>query len=229
MCLLLLQPYRINILRLGWVWFWQFAMEWRAATPIMRRQRTLRRSVAASKKQHFSWFFYVVVLKCENDDIFGIGRTHKLRSCVAENPSELLLEALVRATAGGNYIKQEMSSDILGYLASQVCSFSDKRWGFNDSLLVCWLDPTIPLGHPKDYGQPAIWYNSAKYNNRTNVAAFFKLNEKSDFGYYGNGDENEIELQRWYSYSVSSLRQNGKVSRVLILCSNWIYVSSRYF
>ena len=39
-------------------------------------------------------------------------------------------------------------------------------------------------------------------------------------GYYGNGHENEIELQRWYSYSVSSLRQNGKVSRVLILCSN---------
>ena len=122
-----------------------------------------------------------------------------------------------------------MSSDTLGYLASQVCSFSDKRWGFNDVLLVCWLDPTIPLGHPKDYGQPAIWYNSAKWNNRTNVAAFFKLNEKSDFGYYGNGHENEIELQRWYSYSVSSLRQNGKVSRVLILSSNWIYVSSRYF
>ena len=84
----------------------------------------------------------------------------------------------------------------------------------------CAVDPTIPLGHPKDYGQPAIWYNSAKYNNRTNVAAFFKLNEKSDFGYYGNGHENEIELQRWYSYSVSSLRQNGKVSRVFILCAN---------
>ena len=115
MCLLLL-PYRINILRLGWVWFWQFAMEWRAATPIMRRQRTLRRSVASSKKQHFLVFSYVVVLKCDNDDIFENGRTHKLRSCVAENPSELLLEALVRATAGGNDIKQEISSDILyGY------------------------------------------------------------------------------------------------------------------
>ena len=58
----------------------------------------------------------MVVLKCDNDDIFENGRTHKLRSCVAENPSELLLEALVRATAGGNDIRQEISSDILyGY------------------------------------------------------------------------------------------------------------------
>ena len=83
----------------------------------MRRQRTLRRSVAASNKQHFFYdFSYVVVLKCDTDDIFENGRTHKLRSCVAKNPSELLLEALVRATAGGNDIKQEISSDILyGY------------------------------------------------------------------------------------------------------------------
>ena len=58
----------------------------------------------------------MVVVKCDTDDIFDNVRTHKLRSCVAENPSELLLEALVRATAGGNDIKQEISSDILyGY------------------------------------------------------------------------------------------------------------------
>ena len=84
----------------------------------------------------------MVVVKCDTDDIFDNVRTHKLRSCVAENPSELLLEALVRATAGGNFylrisnnnlfwildislvrataggndIKQEISSDILyGY------------------------------------------------------------------------------------------------------------------
>ena len=50
----------------------------------------------------FCDFFYVVVLKCDCDDIFENGRIHKLRSCVAENPSELLLEALVQATAGGN-------------------------------------------------------------------------------------------------------------------------------
>ena len=57
-----------------------------------------------------------MVLKCDCDDIFENGRIHKLRSCVAENPSELLLEALVRATAGGNDIKQKNSLDIFyGY------------------------------------------------------------------------------------------------------------------
>ena len=61
--------------------------------------------VCCSSKQaaFFYDFSYVVVLKCDTDDIFENGRTHKLRSCVAENPSELLLEALVRATAGGNF------------------------------------------------------------------------------------------------------------------------------
>ena len=61
--------------------------------------------VCCSIKQaaFFYDFSYVVVLKCDTDDIFENGRTHKLRSCVAENPSELLLEALVRATAGGNF------------------------------------------------------------------------------------------------------------------------------
>ena len=130
------------------------------------------------------------------------------------------------------YVHSSVPGDQYGYswiFGISGLQFFWQKMRLQRCLLVCWLDPTIPLGHPKDYGQPAIWYNSAKYNNRTNVAAFFKLNEKSDFGYYGNGHENEIELQRWYSYSVSSLRQNGKVSRVLILCSNWIYVSSRYF
>ena len=77
----------------------------------------MTRSVAAPNKQHFFYdFSYVVMLKCDTDDIFENGRTHKLRSCVAENPSELLLEALVRATAGGNDIKQEISLDIFhGY------------------------------------------------------------------------------------------------------------------